>query len=156
MNLPAQRSSNKVMALNDADRSVSFVWLERLGQDVRHGCRMLAANPGFTLVAVISLALGVGANSAAFSWADALLLRPLSVARPGEVVTVGSAMSVEGFSSINSSYREYVDIRDRNTSFEGLVAFSGITAGLAADARGAAEADARLARQRQLLRGHGR
>ena len=66
-------------------------------QDVRYGCRMLAANPGFTLVAVLSLALGIGANAAAFSWADALLLRPLTVARPSEVLTVGSAMSVEGF-----------------------------------------------------------
>jgi predicted permease len=108
-----------------------FGWLERLRQDVQYGCRMLAANPGFTLVAITSLAFGVGANSAAFSWADALLLRPLTVARPGEVVTVGSAMSIEGFSSINTSYREYLDIRDRTTSFEGLVAFSDLTSGLA-------------------------
>ena len=121
------------MALNDTARSVSFVWLERLWQDVTYGCRMLAANPGFTLVAVISLAFGVGANCAAFSWADALLLRPLTVARPGEVVTVGSAMSVEGFSSISTSYREYVDIRDQNTSFDGLVAFTNFTSGLASE-----------------------
>ncbi len=107
------------------------MWLERLRQDVTYGCRMLAANPGFTLVAVISIALGVGANCAAFSWADALLLRPLTVARPSEVLTVGSAMSVEGFSSINASYREYVDIKERNTSFDGLVAISNLTAGLA-------------------------
>jgi hypothetical protein len=53
------------------------------------------------------------------------------VARPGDVVTVGSAMSVEGFSSINASYREYVDIQQRGTSFDGLVAFSGLTSGLA-------------------------
>jgi predicted permease len=115
----------------ERSRRWGFLRLEQLWQDVRYGCRMLAANPGFTLVAICSLALGVGANSAAFSWADALLLRPLSVARPGEVVTVGSAMSVEGFSSINASYREYVDIRDRNTSFEGLVAFTGFTSGFA-------------------------
>ena len=107
------------------------MWLERLRQDVTYGCRMLAANPGFTLVAVISIALGVGANCAAFSWADALLLRPLTVARPSEVLTVGSAMSVEGFSSINASYREYVDIKERNTSFDGLVAISNLTVGLA-------------------------
>lgn len=94
-------------------------WLERLWQDVRYGWRMLAANPGFTLVAVSSLAMGIGANCAAFSWADALLLRPLTVARPGEVVTVGSAMSVEGFSRLGASYREYVDVRDRSTSFDG-------------------------------------
>jgi predicted permease len=116
----------------DTPRVSAFGWLERLWQDVRYGCRMLAANPGFTLVAVISLALGIGANTAAFSWADALLLRPLTVARPGEVVTVGSTMSVEGFSRIGASYREYLDIRDRCTSFDGLVAFTGVTSGLAA------------------------
>jgi len=93
---------------------------------------MLAANPGFTLVAVSSLAMGIGANCAAFSWADALLLRPLTVARPGEVVTVGSRMSVEGFSRLGASYREYLDVRDRSTSFSGLVAFTGVTSGLAA------------------------
>ena len=133
VNLPARRSSNPVMAIStDAPGVWAVVRLERLWQDVRYGCRMLAANPGFTLVAVLSLALGVGANAAAFSWADALLLRPLTVARPGEVVTVGSAMSIEGFSSINTSYREYIDIRDRSTSFDGLVAFSGLTSGMAA------------------------
>src|SRR5687767_6520598 len=109
-----------------------FGWLERLWQDIRYSCRMLAANPGFTLVAVSSLAMGIGANCAAFSWADALLLRPLTVARPGEVVTVGSRMSVEGFSRLGASYREYLDVRDRSTSFSGLVAFTGLTSGLAA------------------------
>jgi putative ABC transport system permease protein len=106
--------------------------IERLWQDIRYGCRMLAASPGFTLVAVSSLAMGIGANCAAFSWADALLLRPLTVARPGEVVTVGSAMSVEGFSRVGASYREYLDIRDLSASFDGLVAFTGVTSGLAA------------------------
>jgi predicted permease len=108
-----------------------LLWLERLWQDVRYGCRVLAGNPGFTLVAVISLAIGIGANCAAFSWADALLLRPLTVSRPGEVLTVGSTMSVEGFSRLAASYRDYVDVRDRSRSFNGLVAFTGVTAGMA-------------------------
>jgi putative ABC transport system permease protein len=118
----------------DVARGWGFGWVERLWQDIRYGCRMLAANPGFTLVAVSSLALGIGANCAAFSWADALLLRPLTVARPGEVVTVGSTLSVEGFSRLGASYREYIDIRDGSTSFDGLVAFTGVTSGLAATA----------------------
>src|SRR6184192_2264132 len=112
-----------------------LVWLERLWQDVRYGCRTLAASPGFAAVAVLSLAIGIGANSAIFSFADALLLRPLPVARPGEVFTIGSRSSFEAFnaSSLVSSYRDYVDIRDRGTSFAGLAAFSNLTVGFASD-----------------------
>src|SRR5205809_1420734 len=123
--------SNHVMATKSSTPGWAWVWIERLWQDIRYGCRLLGANPGFTLVAVISLAMGVGANAAAFSWADALLLRPLAVARPGDIVTVGSTMSVEGFSRLGASYREYVDIRDRSSSFDGLVAFTDVTSGLA-------------------------
>jgi predicted permease len=114
----------------------SLVWLERLWQDFRYGCRTLAASPGFALVAILSLAIGIGANCAIFSFADALLLRPLPVSRPGDVFTVGSTTSVEAFgaSSLVSSYRDYVDIRDRSTSFDGLAAFTYLTAGFAADA----------------------
>src|SRR6266542_5356123 len=112
-----------------------WVWLERLWQDVQYGCRMLTASPGFTTVAVLSLAIGIGANCAIFSFADALLLRPLPVARPGEVLSVGSRSSLEALnaSSLVSSYRDYVDIRDRNRSFDGLAAFTSLTAGFATD-----------------------
>ena len=114
-----------------------LVWLERLWQDVRYGCRTLAASPAFAVVAVLSLAIGIGANCAIFSLADALLLRPLPIARPGDVFTVGSTTSVEAFgaSSLKSSYRDYVDLRDRSRSFEGLSAYDYITAGFAPDAR---------------------
>jgi macrolide transport system ATP-binding/permease protein len=105
------------------------IFVERLWQDLQHGCRMLAQNPGFTLVAVISLAIGIGANCAMFSWADALLLRPLPVARPGEVVTVGTKVSLEGFSSLVNSYPDYRDLRDRNQSFDNLSAFTTLTVG---------------------------
>src|SRR5262245_51384671 len=115
------------MNRNDTSRS-SVVWLERLWQDLRYGGRMLAASPGFTAIAVLSLAIGIGANTAIFSFADALLLRPLPVARPGEVLTVGSAATVDVLgTSLRASYREYVDIRDRNTSFAGLAAFTETT-----------------------------
>src|SRR3984893_683233 len=106
-----------------------------LWQDIRYGFRMLAASPGFTTVAVLSLAIGIGANCAIFSFADALLLRPLPVARPGEVLSVGSRSSLEALnaSRLVSSYRDYVDIRDRNRSFDGLAAFASLTAGFATD-----------------------
>lgn len=110
-----------------------MVWLEHLWQDVRYGCRMLARGPAFTVIAVLSLAIGIGANCAIFSFADALLLRPLPVARPGEVFTVGSTITIEAFgvNALESSYRDYVDIRDRSKSFDGLAAFTYVTAGLA-------------------------
>jgi predicted permease len=124
------------MLVNADTRAVwGWAWLERLWQDVRYGCRMLAGSPGFTSVAVLSLAIGIGANCAIFSFADALLLRPLPVARPGEVLTVGSTAALEalGASAIVSSYRDYLDVRDRNKSFEGLAAFTYLTAGFASD-----------------------
>src|ERR1700674_2554035 len=110
-----------------------WVWLEGLWQDVQYGWRMLTGNPGFASIAVLSLAIGIGANCAVFSFADALLLRPLPVARPGEVLTVGSSASLEALSAstLVTSYRDYVDIRDRNRSFDGLAAFTYLTAGFA-------------------------
>jgi hypothetical protein len=98
-----------------------FVWLERLWQDVQYGCRLLAGSPGFASIAVISLAIGIGANCAIFSFADALLLRPLPVARPGEVLTVGSTTTLEalGASSLRTSYPDYVDIRDATRASRG-------------------------------------
>ena len=92
-------------------------------KDVKYAVRMLAKNPTFTTVAVCSLAIGIGANSAIFSFADALLLRPLPVMKPSGVVTVDptSATAYGGNSAI--SYPDYVDFRDRNRSFNGLVAF---------------------------------
>jgi len=112
-------------------------WLQRLWQDIRYGARVLAANPGFTTVAVLSLAIGIAANTAMFSFADALLLRPLPVARPGEVMTVGTTAALESLraNSLIASYPEYVDVRDRSKSFEGLAAFTYVTAGFTADPR---------------------
>src|SRR5262249_30446094 len=109
------------------------VSLERLWQDLRYGWRLLAANPGFTIVAVLSLAIGIGANCAIFSFADALVLRPLPVPRPGEVYTVGWSTPVEAFgaTSGNSSYPDYVDIRNSSRSFEGRAPDQSVTGGFA-------------------------
>ena len=96
---------------------------------------MLAKNPGFTMVAVLSLGIGIGANSAMFSLADALLLRPLPVLRPGEVVTVGSHSTNTAFILDRLgwlSYRDYLDYRANGKSFNGLVAFHLDTFGFSA------------------------
>ncbi|MGI8960186.1 MAG: ABC transporter permease [Bryobacteraceae bacterium] len=97
-------------------------------QNLRFASRMLRKNPGFTLVAVCSLAIGIGANSAMFSWADALLLKPLPVLKPSQIVTVRSSSPSEP--SNNVSYRDYVDFRDHNRSFNGLMAYSLVPFGL--------------------------
>jgi predicted permease len=90
---------------------------------------MLARSPGFATVAVVSLAVGIGANCAVFSFADTLLLRPLNVPQPAGVLTVGLK---DPFSdSLAASYRDYVDLASSATSFEGLVAFGRSIAGFA-------------------------
>jgi predicted permease len=99
---------------------------ETFWQDVKHGIRMLVKNPGFTLVAVISIALGVGANAAMFSVADGLVLRPLQVPRPGEIVAVSGTSpraSASFIANTQLSYLDYVDLRDRAESFKGVLAY---------------------------------
>ena len=102
---------------------------ETAWQDVRHGARMLATNPGFTLVAVLSIAIGVGANAAMFSVADGLVLRPLPVPDPGGLVTVSATAPAGRVGDI--SHPDYVDLRDRSRSFEGLAASRGLVASVA-------------------------
>ena len=128
-----------------------------LWQDIRYGVRMLAVSPGFTTVAVLSLAIGIGANCAIFSFADALLLRPRDWKRPGEVLSVGSRSSLEALnaSSLVSSYRDYVDIRERNRSFDGLAAFA-FHCRLRDRSDGDAEAQDRAADKRQPAAADGR
>ena len=127
----AQRKFGRpVLNIKEDTRAVwGWAWFERLWQDLRHGIRLLAKNPGFTFIAVASLAIGIGINSAIFSLADALLLRPLPVPRPADVVTVNST-TLNGFGGV--SYRDYVDFRDHSRSFQGLVAFTGVRVGLSA------------------------
>ncbi len=91
-------------------------------QTLRFASRMLRKNPGFTLIAVCSLAIGIGATAAMFSWADTLLLRPLPVPKPSGIVNVRSSSPSDPLNSV--SYRDYVDFRDRNRSFDGLLAYS--------------------------------
>jgi putative ABC transport system permease protein len=94
--------------------------LETLWQDVRYGARMLRKNPGFTAVAVLTLALGIGANSAIFSVVNAVLLRPLAFRDSGKLCLVTE--SWPSYPVLNPSYENYVDFRDQAKSFEGIAA----------------------------------
>ncbi len=97
-------------------------WLADLLRDVRHACRLLRRNPVFAGVAIVSLALGIGANAAIFSLADVLILRPLPVRDPGAVVTISADTPDEGFGGA-VSYPNYRDLRDGTDAFDGLAAY---------------------------------
>ena len=92
-----------------------------LTHDLRYGLRMLAKNPGFTAVAVLTLALGIGANTVIFSLVDGFFLRPLPVAHPEQLVWMYTMR--QGHFMI-MSYPDYQDLCRQNTSFSGIIALS--------------------------------
>ncbi len=102
--------------------------METLFKDLRYGVRMLMKRPGFTAVAVLTLALGIGANTAIFSLVNATLIRRLPVVEPERLVYVFSGAPGSVF-----SYPNYVELRDYNQVFDGLIAWGGITASLSSD-----------------------
>ncbi|HEV2491613.1 MAG TPA: ABC transporter permease [Terriglobia bacterium] len=88
-------------------------------QDLRYGLRMLTKNPGFTAVAILTLALGIGASTTVFSWIDGVLLRPLpGVEKPNELVAFEEFAPNGDF--LTTSYPDYQDYRDHLTSLAGL------------------------------------
>src|SRR5437867_7140887 len=108
--------------------------LETLMQELRFSVRILRKNPGFTALAVLTLALGIGANTAIFSLLNAALLRPLpGVRNPGSLVTLYGG--TERFRNTVFSYPAYVDIRDRNQVFSGVIAFRGSEVHVSTDAQ---------------------
>ncbi len=111
------------MKLIDSSR----VFLGTTVQDVRYGVRVLRRSPGFSVAAVLTLALGIGANALVFGVFNALILRPLNVPR---------AESLYGLEQGNEfgwqSYPNYKDLHERNRSFDGLAAFNIAQAGIAA------------------------
>jgi macrolide transport system ATP-binding/permease protein len=105
--------------------------METLFQDLRYGVRTLLKNPGFAAVALLSLALGIGANTAIFSFVNAILLRPMPVTNPGELMFVFSGRGDSPF--ITASYPDYVDFRDRNEVFTDMACYGGASVSLASD-----------------------
>jgi predicted permease len=127
---------NTTQIKEDVRTAWGFQWLETLLQDLRYGLRQLRRNPGFTAVAVLTLALGIGANTAIYSFIDALVLRMLPVRHPQDLVLFGP-----GDQSGNSdnfpdsemhlfSYPIYREIQRKNRVFSGVAAFGSNEAGL--------------------------
>ncbi|HSB09710.1 MAG TPA: ABC transporter permease [Blastocatellia bacterium] len=106
-----------VLGMNRRSRVIVEVWT-----DLRYGARMLVKNPGFTLIAVLTLALGIGVNTAVFSVVNAVMLKPLPVARPDELVSLYTS-DFSGPRYGASSYRDYLDMRDRAEVLDGLIAY---------------------------------
>jgi predicted permease len=109
-------------------------------RDIRYSVRSLIKHPGFTIVAVITLGLGIGVNTAILSTVNGFILRPIKVPRANEVVMPfwGSKKDQEVWGSF--SYANYVDLRDQNKSFSGLLAWNMAQAGISESAsRGSAD-----------------
>jgi predicted permease len=107
-------------ALMDALSLQPRRWEDEVIQDLRYGIRLLLKRPGFCLVALFSLALGTGANTAIFSLVNTVLLRPLPVEKPEQLVALNNTAR-QTFPSF--SYPNYKDFRDRNDVFAGLIAY---------------------------------
>ena len=104
-------------------------------QDLRHALRLLVKSPGFTLVAVLTLALGTGVNTTVFSLINGILLRPMPVAHPEQIVVLAARQEGSpGFQSF--SYPDYQDIRSQTDAFSDILAYRVSLVGLSVDGKG--------------------
>src|SRR5436853_3215764 len=98
--------------------------LEILLSDIKHGCRLLIRNPAFTIVVLLALALGIGANTAVFSVMDAVLLKPLPYKNPDHIVSVAGRFTGIGIPDDRNAISppEFMDLRRFSTSFSDISA----------------------------------
>jgi len=105
-------------------------WMSVLKQDLRHALRLVVRQPGVTIVALLTLALGIGANTAIFSAVDAVLLRPLPYEEPDRLVMVWEKRQAEGVLDNVVAPADYVDWAKMNTTFESIAAYTPMTVDL--------------------------
>src|ERR1700691_1583827 len=123
----AQRTFGNTTLVKEDVRAIwSLIWLERFAQDLKYGARLLRKNPGFTLIAVLTLAMGIGANTAIFSAIDTLMLRPLPFTAPDQLVRIYSIQKGMFNTFANPDGPSALDVRDfaqRSRSFQKMVAY---------------------------------
>src|SRR5437667_5617020 len=134
----------RVDVIKDQVRDVrAGALVDELVQDARYAIRLLRRSPVFTLTAVLSVAIGIGANSTIFTVANALLLRaPAGVADPDRLVDIGVGRKGEGFNP--GSYPDYLDVRRRATAFDGVYATELFGGALSLRETGSGEASERV------------
>ncbi len=126
----AVRKFGNVTQVKEETRDVwSLVWLEQLLEDMRFGLRLLRKNPGFTAVAMLTLALGIGANAAVFSVVYAVLLRPLPYREPSRLVVLNETTPKVG--DVSVSYQNFLDWRAASHTFSQMAAIHSVDFNLA-------------------------
>ena len=121
----AMRKFGNVTRVKEETREVwSFVWLEQFWQDVRYGLRQLRRNPGFTAVAALTLALGIGANTAIFSVITVVLLTPLPFPHPDRLVQIWEKNPHIGLDQGVVSPYNFLDWQSQSHDFEAMAAGS--------------------------------
>ena len=98
--------------------------MDSIARDVRHACRNLLRSPGFALVTILTLALGIGANTAIFSVVNAIILRPLAYPQPDRLIYISSQFPNMGFDQFWVSPPEFLELQERSRSFASIGAFS--------------------------------
>ena len=119
-----RKLGNRTQIREEIYRMNSIGFLETLWQDMRFGIRTLSKSPGFTAVAVLTLALGIGANTAIFSVVNAVLLRPLPFPNSSRLVMLWATSAQTGAMEDVASYPDFVDWKAQSKSFEGLAALT--------------------------------
>ncbi|PYT93781.1 MAG: ABC transporter permease, partial [Acidobacteria bacterium] len=123
----AERLFGNSTLVNEETRATwGWTWLEEITQDLRYGLRLLRKSPGFTAVAVLTLALGIGANTAIFSVVNAVLLKSLPFKDPEQLVMVWNrAAAAAGGDRTPLAVADLLDWRAQNRSFADIAAFHG-------------------------------
>src|SRR5215470_11348220 len=124
--LAARRQFGNVTLLEEVNREMRGIrFIETLVQDLRYGLWMLRRNPGFTLVAVLTLALGIGANTVVFSLINTALLQSLPFRNPSRLVVINNTHpEIAGNVGVGMSYLNYQDLKEQSASFQDMAVYS--------------------------------